>query len=107
MTLRQSLQGSQRIHHLQEVCLRITLVGFYRHVFNYEVPYPSAIEVIDIPMTIVSFCFQREEQGFLWETERTAVSEKPPDLSLPTAIASGSYQGGHLFNRICHEYCLY
>ena len=107
MTLRQSLQGSQRIHHLQEVRLRITLISLSRHHLHHEVPYPTAIEVIDIPMTIVSFCFQREEQGFLRETERSAVSEKPSDLSLPTTITPGSYQGGHLFDRICHEYCLY
>ena len=103
MTLRQSLQGSQRIHHLQEVGLRITLVGLGGNGIHHEVPYATAIEVIDIPMTIVSFCFQREEQGFLRETERSAVSEKPPDLSLPTTITSGSNQRGHLFDRICHE----
>ena len=39
------------------------------HLFHHEVTHPATIEVIDIVVTVITWGFQGEEQGFFRKTK--------------------------------------
>ena len=112
MTLCQSLQGSQRRGHNQEIgighmfctCLTELQDTFGLH---HKVADTSAIEVFNILMTVVTGRLQGKEQGLLRETKGAAVGEQPTDLGIGYTNTTRPNECCDLFDGIFHFSLLY
>jgi hypothetical protein len=97
----QSLQRTSRVGDEQEVASgKSSKVG--RQRFNYKVMNPSAVELANILVSIVTSRAQCEKQGFLRETQRTAIGEQKADASILIAISVSADENRYLFNSVGH-----
>jgi hypothetical protein len=106
MALSQSLQGSQGRRHYQEV--GIGIVYFATHAscinngFHDEIPDASAIQIGNIPVSVVSRGLQGKKQCLLRETQRAAIRQQPPYPCISRTDATCSYERSDFLYRVIH-----
>ena len=65
MALCQTLKSCQRADDFQEIGIGEKVSVVFGHHLDNKTADTTAIEVVDIPMTVVTLGMQRKEQGFL------------------------------------------
>ena len=101
MPFGQPLERTPRVGDEQEVASgKSSNVGGQR--FYNEVMNPTAVELANILVPIVTSRAQCEKQGFLRETQRTAIGEQKADASILIAISVSADENRYLFNSVGH-----
>ena len=103
MALSQPLQGLLRMEHLQEVPVRILHRIIRWHLLHHEASHSAVIQFIYIPVSIVSFTLQSEEQRFFRKTEAPAVSQQEAHVRGRVAIAVCSDQSSNFLYCVIHN----
>ena len=107
VALCKTLQGLQGVGDFKEVALWEASLVIVGHGCYNEVAHATQVKVLDILMTVVALRLDREKQGFLGETKRTAVSKQERDIGIRCPIATRTDEGGDFLNGISHWYCFY
>ncbi len=69
---------------------------------HHKITHPAAIKVGNIVMTVVAFGAQREKQSLFRKTQRAAIREYPPDISVGISYAPCPDERYYLLYAILH-----